>query len=60
MTAEQDTGRCNQVESRLRQDRKAESAGAAAIEALVDAGVIVIDRPGYRDGPVTLDHRVDS
>jgi hypothetical protein len=46
--------------SRLRLDRKAEGAHAAAVQELIDAGVTMIDRPGYRDGPVTLDRLVDG
>ena len=60
VTAKADPGRWDHVVSRLRQDRKAQTAYAAAVQALVDAGVTVIDRPGYRHGAVILDHLVDG
>jgi ParB family chromosome partitioning protein len=60
VTAKKDPGQWDHVVSRLRQDRKAVAARAAAVKALVDAGVTVIDRPSHRDAATRLSNLADD
>lgn len=60
VTAKKNPGQWDHLVSRLRQDRKAVAAHAAAIKALADAGVTVIDQPSHRDATTRLSELVDG